>query len=148
MKSVASVADIPAGATDVHLVESQMANYIFVTADAPTRTVFDTSGKGLQLDPVTHPDALVADEEGQFRFLVDGKPAAGVKVTVIPGEKKFREQEDAQELTTGPDGLVRIKWTVAGMYWISASLTDNHPSEPRASERRMSYTMTVEVPAP
>jgi hypothetical protein len=147
-RSVATVADIPANATDVKLVESLSANYIYITADAPTKTVFTPTGKGLEIDPISHPDELVSNEEGQFRFLIDGKPAAGVKVTVVPGSKKYREAEEAQELTTGADGVLHIKWPVAGMYWINASASDAKPSEKRATERRMTYTATVEVVAP
>ena len=147
-QSVATPADIPAGATDVKLTDVFNRNFVFVTAGEPTQTVFGPTGKGLEMQPITHPDALVADEEGQFRYLVDGKPAAGVKVEVVPGGKRFRETEGAQELTTGADGVLRVKWPVPGVYWISASLTDNKPTTPRATDRRMTYTMTVEVPAP
>ncbi|WP_085808181.1 DUF4198 domain-containing protein [Sphingomonas sp. TZW2008] len=147
-KFVATAAEIPAGATDVKLTEVLSRNAVFVTAGAPSEGVFKPTGKGLEMQPVTHPSALVADEEGQFRFLVDGKPAAGIKVTVVPGSKKFRASEDAQELTTGADGLLRVKWPVAGMYWLSASASDAKASVPRATERRMSYTTTLEVPAP
>jgi len=41
-----------------------------------------------------------------------------------------------------------VKWPVSGMYWINASLSDAKASEPRATERRMSFTTTVEVVAP
>lgn len=148
VKAVATPADIPAGATDVKLTEASTRNYIFVTAGAPTTAIFTPTGKGLEMQPVTHPDALVADEEGQFRFLIDGKPAAGIKVSVVPGSKKYRTTEGAQDLTTGADGVLHVKWPVAGWYWISATATDAHATTPRATERRMTYTMTVEVPAP
>ncbi len=46
------------------------------------------------------------------------------------------------------DGILHVKWPVAGWYWISATQTDAGATTPRATERRMSYTMTVEVPAP
>ncbi|WP_159981960.1 MULTISPECIES: DUF4198 domain-containing protein [unclassified Novosphingobium] len=147
-RMVATVADIPANATAIKLSESQTSYAIYVSSDAPTKGVLTPTGKGLEFDPITHPDALVSDEEAQFRFLIDGKPAAGVKVTVIPGGKKYREAEDAQELTTGADGVLRIKWPVAGMYWMSASAEDNKPSDKRAQTRRMSFTSTLEVVAP
>lgn len=145
---VSSVAEIPANATDIKLSERISRNFIFVTSGAPTTTVFKPTGKGLEMEPITQPASLVSDEEGQFRFLVDGKPAAGVEVTVVPGGKQFREAEEAQELKTGPDGVLHVTWPVAGMYWMSAELSDNHPSDPRASERRMSYITTLEVLAP
>lgn len=145
---VATPEEIPAGATEVKLTEVSGRNFIFVTAGEPTTTVFAPTGKGLEFQPVSHPTSLVADEPAEFRFLIDGKPAAGVKVTVVPGGKKFREAEGAQELTTGADGSVKVSWPVPGFYWISATLTDDRATTPRATERRMSYTTTVEVPAP
>jgi uncharacterized GH25 family protein len=148
VKSVKSVAEIPANATEVKLTESVSRNMTYVTAGAPTKTVFTPQSKGLAFDPITHPSELVSDEEAQFRFLVDGKPAAGVKVTIVPGGKKYRAAEDAQELTTGPDGVRKVTWPVAGMYWVSASVSDNKPSEARATERRMNFTTTLEVVAP
>lgn len=147
-KSVATAAEIPAGATDVKLTEVSGRNFVFVTAGQPTSTVFAPTGKGLELQPVSHPTSLVADEPAEFRFLVDGKPAGGVKVAVVPGGKKFRASEGAQELTTGADGSVKVSWPVPGFYWISATLTDDRAGAPRATGRRMSYTTTVEVPAP
>lgn len=146
--SVASVADIPANATDVKLTESSSRNEIFVTAGAPTTAVFRPTGKGLEMSPVTHPDSLVSNEPAKFTFLVDGKPAANLKVTVVPGGKRYRAGEDPIELTTGSDGVVTIKWPTAGMYWLNVSATDAHTSVPRATERRMSYTSTLEVMAP
>ncbi|TCM21655.1 uncharacterized protein DUF4198 [Novosphingobium sp. PhB165] len=147
-KSVASVAEIPAGATDIKLTESISRNEFFVTAGEPTKTVLAPTGKGLEFDPVTHPDDLVSNEPARFRFLIDGKPAAGLTVTVIPGSKRFRDGEHALSLTTGADGTVEVKWPFAGVYWLNVTATDNHASDSRAAERRMSYTTTLEVPAP
>lgn len=146
MRMVPTVADIPANATDIELTESVTRNFVYVTAGAPTKVAL--TGKGLEFDPITHPDELVSDEEGSFRFLIDGKPAAGVKITVVPGGKKYREAEDAQELTTGADGTVKIKWPVAGWYWLNASAEDAKPSDKKASARRMAFTTTLEVVAP
>jgi uncharacterized GH25 family protein len=143
-----TVADIPANATDVKVTEISGRNEIFVTAGAPTTTVFKTTGKGLEFAPITHPDELVAGETAKFRFLVDGKPAAGLKVTVIPGGKRYRNDEGARELTTGADGVLSVDWPTAGMYWLNATLTDAKPTTPRATERRMSYVTTLEVLTP
>lgn len=145
---VKSAADIPAGATDVKLTEIIARNEIYVTADQPTTTVFTPTGKGIELSPVTHPDELVVGEKANFRFLVDGKPASGLKVTVVPGGKRYRNDDGARDFIAGPDGLVAIDWPAAGLYWINASLTDDEPSEPKASQRRLSYTTTVEVLLP
>lgn len=143
-----TVADIPANATDVKVTEVSSRNEIYVTAGEPTTTVFTPTGKGLEFSPVTHPDELVAGETAKFKFLIDGKPAPGLKVTVIPGGKRYRNDEEARELTTGADGVLSVSWPKAGMYWINASTTDTKTSTPRATERRMSYVTTLEVLAP
>ena len=143
-----TVADIPANATDVKLAETSTRNEIFVTAGAPTTTVFRPTGKGLEFAPVTHPDELVAGETATFRFLVDGKPALGLKVTIIPGGKRYRNDEGARELSTGADGVLSVSWPAAGMYWLNATLTDAKATTPRATERRMSYVTTLEVLTP
>lgn len=146
--SVASVAQIPTDATDVKLTEVVGQNNVFVTAGAPTTTVFQPLGKGLEMVPVTHPDELVSNEPAKFRFLVDGKPATALKVTLVPGGKRYRDGEGAFDVTTGSDGVAAVKWPMAGLFWMNATATDGHTSLPRATERRMSYTATLEVVAP
>jgi hypothetical protein len=143
-----TVDDIPANATNVKLTEMMGRNEVFLTAGAPTATVLKPTGKGLEFAPVTHPDELVAGEAAKFRFLIDGKPAAGLKVTVIAGGKRYRDAEGAMELTTGSDGVLSVTWPTAGMYWLNATATDAKSTTPRVTERRMSYTTTLEVMTP
>lgn len=147
-RMVASVDDIPANATDLDLTETMGRNEFFVSAGEPSDALFQPSGKGLEFVPVTLPTDLVSNEPGQFRFLVDGKPAAGLEVEVIPGGRRYRETDATQKLTTDDQGMVTVQWPMAGMYWLNASLTDAKPSHPKASKRRMSYTATLEVLAP
>ena len=143
-----TVADIPVNATDVQLTEASSLNEVFVTAGEPTTTVLRPTGKGLEFAPITHPDELVAGEIARFRFLIDGKPAANLKVTVVPGGKRYRDAEGARELTTGADGVLSVDWPAAGMYWLNATLTDAHATAPRAAQRRMGYAAIVEVMTP
>jgi len=143
-----SVADIPADATDVHLTQMMGRNDIFVTLGVPTRGVFAPTGKGLEFDPITHPDELVTGEKARFRFLVDGKPAAGVPVTIVAGGTRYRNSENAMELRTGPDGVVTVTWPGAGLYWMGATVTDDKATEPRATQRRLMYSATLEVLTP
>lgn len=143
-----TVADIPANATDVKVTEGISRNEIYVTRGEPTLTVFKPTGKGLELSPITHPDDLVAGEPTKFRFLVDGKPAAGLTITIVPGGKRYRDAEGGFDVTSDKDGVVTINWPAAGMYWLNGELKDNHPSTPKATERRLSYTTTLEVMAP
>lgn len=139
------LSEIPAAATEVKISEAQNRNEIFVTSGSPTDGVLKPTGKGLELQPVTHPNDLVQGEAAQFRFLLDGKPAAGLKVTVIPGGIRYRDQLGQIDLTTDAKGQVAVNWPQPGLYWMQASVTDAKVSNPKAAERRASYVTTLEV---
>lgn len=113
---------LPAGASDLRLSEMSSRNELFVTLGAPTTGLFKPGGVGLEMIPVTHPDDLYAGEAATFRFLLDGKPAVGVPVTVIPGGSRYRDKSGAMDFTTDAEGKVTITWPAAGMYWLNASL--------------------------
>ncbi|RJF93436.1 DUF4198 domain-containing protein [Sphingomonas cavernae] len=139
---------IPAGATDVKISESQNRNEIFVTSGEPNDTVLKPTGKGLELVPVTHPNDLIADEAATFQFVIDGKPAANIGVTVIPGGIRYRNDLKQVDLKTDAEGKVAINWTEPGMYWVNATASDSKTSVPGATERRLGYVTTLEVLAP
>ena len=140
--------DIPAEATDIHLTETVNTTATFVTLGAPTTTAFKPAGKGLEFDPITHPNSLAAGETARFRFLIDGRPASGLKVTVIPGGDRYREESEELDFTADKDGVVAITWPSAGMYWVGAEAEDKSPSEKRAEVRKMNYAVTLEVMTP
>ena len=148
---------IPAGATNVQTAESNNRNEIFVTVGEPTSTLFKPTGKGIELVPVTHPNDLIAGEAATFQFLLDGKPAAGLPVTVIPGGIRYRNDLGQLDLKTGADGKVDVNWAEPGMYWINVTTLqperaeggEGGPPPPGAApQRRASYVTTVEVLAP
>jgi hypothetical protein len=142
-----SIDAIPANATDLKLTESWTRNEIFVTRGKPSTNLLTPTGKGLEFAPITHPDDLVAGQPAKFRFLIDGKPAVGLKLEIIPGGKRYRDAEDGFSVTTDAQGVATINWKGAGMYWFTTSASDKNPSDKRATDRRMSYTATVEVQA-
>jgi hypothetical protein len=140
--------DIPADATDVHLTETVSRTATFVTVGAPTTTVFKPTGRGLEFDPITHPNSLAVGETARFRFLIDGKPAAGLKVTVVRGGDRYRDDTGELDFTTDKDGVIAITWPAAGMYWMGAEAQDKNPSEKRAEVRKMNCAVTLEVMTP
>lgn len=142
------LAEIPAEATDVRLTEIVNRVETFVTQGEPTTTLFKPAGTALELLPVTHPNEAASGETSRFRLLIDGKPAPGVKVIVIPGGDRYREDTGTMEVTSGADGTVSITWPMAGMFWVGAAAEDEHASEPKAQKRRMGYAATIEVATP
>jgi hypothetical protein len=135
---------VPQGATDVKLTENLGRNETFVTLGAPTDTVLKPTGQGLELQPVTHPNDLVASEPATFTFLVDGKPAAGLTVTVVPGGSRYRDGTGEMSLTTDARGQVTVKWPAPGMYWLNTEARGKNSAIPNA-DKRMSYTAVLEV---
>jgi uncharacterized GH25 family protein len=146
-----------------------MRNEIYVTQGAPTTTVFKPTGKGIELVPVTHPNDLVVGEAATFQFLLDGKPAPDLFVTVIPGGIRYRDNLKQQDLKTGADGKVSINWPDPGLYWVNVTPTrprEEGPGGPGMGapgaggpqgaagrpagppQRRVSYVTTLEVLAP
>jgi len=159
---------LPAGATNVKTSESTSRNELFITVGEPTTTVFKPTGRGIELVPVSHPNDLVSGEAATFQFLLDGKPAADLKVTVIPGGIRYRDQLGQLDLKTGADGKVAITWPTPGMYWVNVSAGGGRgeggpggaeagegaaPPPPAAAPagpppRRATYITTLEVMAP
>ncbi|MBY0574611.1 MAG: DUF4198 domain-containing protein [Undibacterium sp.] len=137
--------EVPANAEELQASYNQGRVETFVTNGKPSTTALNATGKGLELSPITHPNDLVVGETAQFRFLIDGKPAAGAKVTVIAGGIRYRQKLDEQILTTDGDGRVSINWQGAGLYWIQANLSDSKSGIPGVKDRRASYVATLEV---
>lgn len=136
--------EVPANADKLQV--NQMANRVetYVTAGAPTTTVFKPSGQGLELVPVTHPNDLFVGEAASFKLVLDGQPAANLKVTAIPGGVRYRNAQDEIEVTTDAQGQFSIEWPTPGMYWLNATVQDDKATKP-ATGRRASWSATFEV---
>lgn len=141
-------ANVPSGAQNLQVTESIGRVETFVTNGAPTEESLKPAGQGIELVPVTHPNDLFAGEEAQFQLLVDGKPAAGLQVEIVRGGTRYRDSQDETHVTTDADGSFTVQWPEPGMYWLETSTSDNKTTIPQASQRRLSYTVTLEVLAP
>jgi uncharacterized GH25 family protein len=135
--------DIPADATDVTVTQSAGRVETFVTVGKPSTLV--PSNQGLELVPVTHPNDLAKGEAATFAFQIDGKPAAGLQVVVMPGGSRYRDAVGEIKATTDANGRFSITWPTAGVYAIEAGTRDSKTTIARAKERRLSYSGTLEV---
>jgi uncharacterized GH25 family protein len=136
---------IPANAKNVQVSEMSSRVEAFVTQGSPSDGAFRTSGKGLELVPVTQPNDLMSGDKATFQLLLDGKPAAGLKVAAINGATRYRNAQDEMDTTTDKDGKFTFTWPSAGMYWVNASAEDSKTSVKEAKQRRLAYTATLEV---
>ena len=137
--------EVPANAEKLEVAQGSNRVETFVTSGKPTTTAFKATGVGLELQPVTHPNDLVSGETASFRLLLDGKPAADVKVVAVPGATRYRDRQQEIAATTDADGRFSFRWPEPGLWWINAATRDNRTSVPQAKERRASYAATLEV---
>lgn len=143
--------EIPADATELSVSQNLSRNEIFVTSGKPSTGVLQPTGRGIELQPLTHPNDLVAGEPARFRFLLDGQPAAGLAITVVPSGIRYRNQAREMQLATDAKGEVAITWPQAGLFWLSAA-PQREATGARAAGgtleqpvRRASYAATFEV---
>jgi uncharacterized GH25 family protein len=139
---------VPANAAELKVTQNSSRMEVFVTSGNPTTRVLKPTGVGLELAPITHPNDLFAGEAAEFNLLLDGKPAAGVAVSVIPGGNRYRDELGEIKTTSDANGKIGITWPQAGMYWLEAELNTRKDVSAPASERRASYSATLEVLAP
>ncbi|MGD9920044.1 MAG: DUF4198 domain-containing protein [Pseudorhodoplanes sp.] len=137
--------EVPPEAEELRASYLQSRMEVFVTAGKPSTDTLKTSGKGLELSPITHPNDLVAGSDASFRMLLDGKPAANLKVTVIPGGNRYRDKLGEMNLTTDADGKFSVTWPGPGMYWMEAVVRDEKSPVKEVKQRRAGYIATLEV---
>lgn len=137
-------ANIPAGAAKLDVEEMQRRVETFITVGAPTELKAST-GYGLHLLPLQHPNDLYAREATKFRVLLDGKPAAGLPVEIIAGGTRYRDSPEEMRFTTDAQGEFSVTWPAPGMYWLDMSVADEKASVPQVRKRRATYNATLEV---
>jgi len=133
---------IPKDATEVQASSNTRRVETFVTSGAPSTGALKVTGKGLELEPITHPNDLVVSERAKFRLLADGKPASDVEVEVVLGATRYRAKGQEFKVKTGADGVFEVTWPEAGMYWIEASTRGKDAS---GMARNSGYAATFEV---
>ena len=127
----------------VELSTSNRRVETFVTVGKPSAV--PVTGKGLEISGGTHPNDLYTGEEVALKFADNGKPAAGVELTLISGGDRYRDNEDAIKVTTDKDGVAKVKFPTAGMYWLQAQANTTATIEGKAVKSQSSYVAVLEV---
>lgn len=137
--------EVPQDAKDLKVSQSAGRIETFVTAGRPNAIALKPTGLGLELVPVTHPNDLFAGEAASFKLLLDGKPAAGLAVDIIPDGIRYRDKQNEISVTSDSNGQFNVTWPSAGRYWLHAEIEDDKTTIAQASQRRASYVATLEV---
>jgi uncharacterized GH25 family protein len=145
--------EVPANAEGLQTTRMYSRLETFVTTEKANDAAFKTSNVGLEMVPITHPNELEVGQKASFRFLLDGKPAANLVLSVVPGGVRYRGVLKEIRATTDANGEFSVVWPEAGMYWIGANWPARAPEGQQAAlsspsappARRVSYSATVEV---
>ncbi len=136
--------EVPQDAKELEVSERSRRVETFVTSGAPTYDTLGPTGKGLELEPVTHPNDLYTGENITFKFNIDGAAAAGTEIVLVKGGERYRDQAQPTKLTTNEKGEVTFTLDEPGMYWLEAEYADDNGEAP-ASKRQGSYVAVLEV---
>lgn len=142
-----AASQLPAGASKVTTSSGQNKALAVVTVKAPNRTAITPSGKGFEIHFIDHPADYVAEEAIHWQLLLDGKPAAGVKVELSREAELYRNNAGRITVETDVDGKLQFTPEDAGRYLLEASYQANITSE-LADTLRASLTLTFEVGLP
>ena len=137
--------EVPKDAKNLQVTQSAGRIETFVTNGSPNTDALKATNAGLEMIPVTHPNDLFAGEEATFQLLIDGKPAADLKIEIVNGGTRYRDAQNEIHATSGADGKFSVTWPSAGMYWLETSLQDDKATTAPAKGRRASYVATLEV---
>lgn len=102
-------AEIPEGAKNVTTTVVQTLSTFYITQRAPSNKVFEATGKGFELHPLTHPSDVVAKEDARFKFTFNGEPLANMDVEITPHGTAWRNARDQMNLKTDKNGIVTFK---------------------------------------
>lgn len=136
-------ADVPAGAPS-KAVESVSVVETYVTKGAPTDAALATAGKGFELKPVTHPNAVYVDQGFAFQVLVDGQPVANAPVSVYRAGNIYDDRRVAVETRTDAKGMAKVKFDQPGVYLLTTHSAAAAPGE-APPPRSYTYSLTFEV---
>jgi len=133
---------VPRDAKELRVFQIDNRIETFVTLGAPSDLV--PANKGLEIDYLTHPADWVANGEARVRLLLDGKPLAKGKLTVIRGATRYRNVLESATYIAGDDGVMAVRTGPAGLYWMNAS-TQRPANMAPAKHHNLAYTAVVEV---
>jgi len=143
----AASSELPKEATKITTSRSQSKALAVVTVNAPNRTAITPKGEGFEVNFVTHPADYVAEDTIQWQLLVEGKPAAGVKVELSREGELYRNNAARIALESDAEGKLQFTPEYAGRYLLEASYQANTVTA-LADNERASLTLTFEVGVP
>lgn len=130
---------LPKGATLKAHFQSVTRAETYISKGKPDQKALKASGKGLELQFISHPNDLYAGQPVKGLLLLDGKPLANNKLELH--HTGLREQAAPLPVTTNARGEFTLTPPQAGTYLLLAR--HRAPAPPGAKAPLYSYTSTA-----
>ncbi|MDO7837477.1 DUF4198 domain-containing protein [Sphingobium sp. HBC34] len=137
-------AEPPANVEQVEVQSMTLAD-AYVTRGQPTETAFKPMGKALEIQPITHPNGIVAGSGAIFVLLFDGQPLANADITLFRSAGLYDGRKVAAQVKSGADGRFTLKPDDAGTYLILVRHRSAAPAGSETPYRSYTYTLTFDA---
>ena len=134
-------------AADAEQVEVQSMTLAdaYVTRGQASDAALKPTGKALEIQPITHPNGIVAGSDASFALLFDGKPLAGADITLFRSAGLYDGRKVAAQVKSGTDGRFSLKPEDAGTYLILVRHRTAAPAGSETPYRSYTYSLTFDA---
>ncbi|MBB5685157.1 DUF4198 domain-containing protein [Sphingobium boeckii] len=134
----------PKGAEPVAVQSATLAD-AYVTRGQPTAAALKPRGEALEIQPITHPNSIASGSDATFLLLFDGKPLAGVDVTLFRAAGVYDGRKIAGQIKTDAAGQFTLKPDDAGRYLILVRHRTTAPAGSEIPYRSYTYTLAFDA---
>lgn len=128
-------------------VQSITTADVYVTRGAPSNEALQPTGRGLEMKPLTHPNAIVAGQDATFKMLLEGRPLAGQPVTVFREAGLYDGRKVEADLVTDAEGRFTVRVSDPGAYLTLLRYRTEAPAGAATPWRSYSHTLTFTAEA-
>jgi uncharacterized GH25 family protein len=137
-------ADPKPGLQEVDVQSATLAE-AYVTRGQPTDGALKPSGKALEIQAVTHPNAITAGSDAVFILLYEGKPLAGTEITLFRSAGYYDGRKIATQVKSDAAGRFTLKPQDAGTYLILVRHRGAAPAGSETPYRSYTYTLAFDA---
>jgi uncharacterized GH25 family protein len=137
-------ADTKPGIQEVEVQSATLAE-AYVTRGQPTDGALKSSGKALEIQALTHPNAITAGSDAAFVLLFEGKPLAGAEITLFRSAGYYDGRKVAAQVKSDATGRFTLKPEDVGTYLILVRHRSAAPAGAETPYRSYTYTLAFDA---
>ena len=134
----------PAGVAPVAVQSATLAD-AYVTRGQVTQAALKPSGMALEIQAITHPNAITAGTAADFTLLFEGKPLAGAEITLFRSAGLYDGRKVAAQVKSGAGGRFTLTPEDAGTYLILVRHRGEAPAGAETPYRSYTYTLAFDA---